>query len=608
MVVGEVVDASVSRLVDKSVSTSGRKSFRQYVGTPWSDPTDLCLPFPEFRPVQTLALTELEQSSYKINLVQAPTGTGKTLLAAAYARLNGGKCLYTCHSRDLQRQFLADFPYAEILMGRSNYPTLTHPAEFPDVSCAECDKKFRDPDKEGKKTCSWCEDVDQCPYQQAKDQALKAELCVVNTAYFMLEANHIGRFSNWDLVVLDEGDLIEQALMSYVEVEFSQRLLKRLGLVIPDFKGVTKTEKGLQRKVDEWGGWLKQLVIPALQKELQLLGNACHNLMVARQTGKVKGSEYTKKYSYLLKQRSFLERTVENVTEMVVDLTSNPESWVRVDDSDSTLRFKPIKVARYAEPYLWKHGKKFLVMSGSIISKTQFCTDLGLDPAEVGWLDLPCTFPVVNRPVYVWPVTTMTFANKGYSYPKLVEAIDELLTLYVGHRTLIHVHTYELARYVYSHCFYSDLMVVYNSASERAAALERYKATPGAVLVAPSFERGISLDDDLCRLQIISKVPYPNLKDRQVAARFREPWYRVQTVRSITQMTGRGNRSEEDWCDTWILDGEFIKFYRGDRSNKGKRRYPAKELFADWWQEGLTDQPAAVKAALERGPRTHAGR
>lgn len=569
----------------------------------WSDPTDLCLPFPEFRPVQILALAELEQSPYKVNLVQAPTGTGKTLLAAAYAKLVGGKCLYTCHSRDLQHQFINDFPYAEILMGRLNYPTLDNPAEFPDVSCSECDKKFRDRDEHGHPTCSWCAEVDDCPYQVAKNLALKAELCVLNTAYFMLEANHIGRFSNWDLVVLDEGDLIEQALMSYVEVEFSKRLLDRLHLTIPNFKGSTKTEVGQQRKVDEWGGWLSTSVLSALKAEIESLGKACHSLMVARMTGKVVGVEYTKKYSYLLKQRSFLERTLTNVTEMVSDLRTNPESWVRVDDSDYSLRFKPIKVARYAEQYLWKHGKKFLVMSGSIISKTQFCSDLGLDPAEVGWIDLPCTFPVANRPVYVWPVTTMNFRTKDTSYPKLVEAIDALLTVYLGHRTLIHVHTYELSKYIWLSSFYSNLMVVYSSAGERAEALERYKATPGAVLVAPSFERGISLDDDLCRLQVICKVPYPNLKDRQVAARFREPWYRVQTVRSITQMTGRGNRSEEDWCDTWILDGEFMKFYRGDYSNPKQRRIPAKELFAKWWQEGLTDKPAAVKAALERGPR-----
>jgi Rad3-related DNA helicase len=80
---------------------------------------------------------------------------------------------------------------------------------------------------------------------------------------------------------------------------------------------------------------------------------------------------------------------------------------------------------------------------------------------------------------------------------------------------------------------------------------------------------------------VICKVPFPNLGDKQISARLHSKggnlWYRVQAVRSIVQMSGRGMRHEDDYCETYILDSQFV-------SNLWKQ---SKQLFPNWWVEAL---------------------
>jgi Rad3-related DNA helicase len=95
------------------------------------------------------------------------------------------------------------------------------------------------------------------------------------------------------------------------------------------------------------------------------------------------------------------------------------------------------------------------------------------------------------------------------------------------------------------------------------------------------MDRGIDLPDDLCRVQVVAKIPYPNIKDRRINARMRSKggsvWYRMQTIRSLVQMTGRGVRSETDRAVTYILDQQFgINLWRQGRF-----------LFPSWWSEAL---------------------
>jgi Rad3-related DNA helicase len=149
--------------------------------------------------------------------------------------------------------------------------------------------------------------------------------------------------------------------------------------------------------------------------------------------------------------------------------------------------------------------------------------------------------------------------------------------------------------------------LTYRNAGEREATLERFLTTPDAVLLAPSFERGVDLPEEACEIIIIAKVPYPYLGDKQIAAKLYskggKTWYAVQTIRAIVQMCGRGMRSTDDWCDTYILDAQFKKLWR----DHGR-------LFPQWFREAValsqTDPKYAhlIDAAEERKSNRQATR
>jgi ATP-dependent DNA helicase DinG len=546
----------------------------------WAEPADLGLPQEGFRPVQEYALRLLQASDKRFLVVEAPTGTGKSLLAAALGRVWGVRTLYMAPTIGLQEQFVRSFPHAKQVQGRGNYRTLGRPWLFPEVSAADCDKTALERDEDGLPRCTWCPNVYECPYEKAKAAALAADTAVVNLSYFLTEANHVGRFAGWQLAVVDEADELERALMDHISVGFPDRLLEELGCPRPEgrgVKGTSQTEEGRQRTSLLWTAWLERELMPRLERRISELGERCHE---------VRGRD-EQAYAKLYRRLESLRRRRESVRDMLADLQQAPESWVLADDRACV--FKPVRVSGYAEQYLWRHAERWLLMSASFVSLDQVCSDLGLNPDEVEWLELPMTFPKESRPIYYWPAAAVTRQSLADALPKLVERLDYLLDRYPG-RALVHTHTYDIARYVSANSRHGERIVTYEP-GHRDEALSFFKALEGGVLVAPSLERGVSLDDDLARLCVVLKVPYPNLGDRQVAARFRDgAWYRVQTVRALIQMAGRVVRSESDWGHTWILDAEFGRLWQR-----------AWHLFPEWWREAVVRHPDVIREALERG-------
>ena len=115
-------------------------------------------------------------------------------------------------------------------------------------------------------------------------------------------------------------------------------------------------------------------------------------------------------------------------------------------------------------------------------------------------------------------------------------------------------------------------------------------------MLAPSMSRGIDLPDDLCRVQIIAKCPFPALGDKQIASRLHLPggqlWYTVKTIRDMVQMTGRAVRHDNDWAVTYIMDVNFGK----NLWSKWKRLFPA------WWAESVNTK-ADVRDFIRRDGR-----
>jgi len=85
-----------------------------------------------------------------------------------------------------------------------------------------------------------------------------------------------------------------------------------------------------------------------------------------------------------------------------------------------------------------------------------------------------------------------------------------------------------------------------------------------SVLISPSIFEGVSLDDDLARYIIFFKAPYPSLGDtrnKYIINNYPEI-YEKTTVYKLIQGVGRAVRNEDDWCDTFLLDGNLKRLFK----------------------------------------------
>lgn len=523
-------------------------------------------PFPswvqEFRPHQwqaAIECVEAFESGADIVWLDAPTGAGKTLIAELVRRLMAVPTWYICTTKTLQDQFARDFDYSKVLKGRSNYPTTDFP--FPEYTANDC---TNDGGSQGR--CYWCREVTECPYSIAKKEAVESQLGVINTAYLLAEAN-IERSvtTGRALVIADECDVLEGDLMGYVTYEVSERRLNTLGISAP--------KKGVRKKTIR--AWMTDTLLPAIDERLKDPPNGSSELRVIRErTGLYRLRADTLNVLYEL------EAEAENADPEV----TGAENWIR-DNAAGPLVMKPVRVNRYGREYLWQHADHWLCMSGTIVSSDEMDASLGVVEAGLKsvTVHVPMTFPVQNRPVTVVPVIEMTYANREKAQPVMAEAIKVILKGHSDERVLIHTVSYQFAEYLRNELSgeFADRLVTHSNAAGRDEALGVYRRRPGGVLLSPSMDRGVDLKGDDCRVVVVCKVPFGNIGDRQVSARLRgvggQQWYNVQAIRTLLQMTGRGVRSKDDWCQTYILDAQFTK-----------KIWKVRAMIPQWWIDSVT--------------------
>lgn len=526
-------------------------------------------PMPEwvedFREGQWDIIREINEAFKSVDVVmlQAPTGTGKSLIGESVRRLQGGNSIYACTTKALQDQFLHDFPYAKVIKGRSNYLTESgmldqfgNPApsyyRYSSVTCSDCTY-----DTESG-MCRWCSTRSLCPYVVARDKAEQAELAVLNTSYLFTVASKIGnsRFLGRNLAILDEADLLESELLGHIEVEISNRRMGVMGINPPRLK--TKDEA--------WIEWVTDEAIPKVRAYFKSLPDP---------------NDPTTDLT-MLRERDSIGELLSRLRQLEIELPDGGWIYDGYDKGDAI--FRPIRVGKYGQQILWPHANKFLLMSATILSADLMAEELGLTGSYT-LVDIPSNFPVENRKINVVPVADMSFKNREQAWPAMVRGVAGVLDRHPDERILVHTVSYELAKYIKAGLkddmlFGRRPILTYDNSREKADILNQYKNTPGAVLVAASMDRGIDLPDDLCRVQVVAKIPFPNIKDKRISARMHSVggrgWYNVQTIRTLIQMTGRGVRSAEDWATTYILDSQFQSNIMG-----------AQYLLPTWWKEAL---------------------
>jgi len=501
----------------------------------------------DFREHQEDAIDFITSSKKTFRILEAPTGSGKTLIGMAAGAMKRD-LTYMVHTKILQNQVTGDFPEAKSLFGRANYPC----ALDAQLACGDCINTKRKP----------CEKRFACVYMNKKEVALMARYKILNYDYFLTEANHAGRFSGANFLVIDEADGLENTLINFVSLEFTEYSMRRLGLQPPRRKSADSKE-GLTPWVEfaEVAGRRASILLRSLTDQLDAYGDA-----------------RTVQYLKILREK----KQVENLVSKIKIFTQNMDNdWIYDDKTEGRYTFRPLWMPeKLANRFLWGHGKEWVLMSASFPPLPILAKTLGIPQDEIDYKPIPSTFPVKDRQIHIMPVANLTYKTMDTEVPKLIDEIRKILDKHPNEKGLIHCVSYELGRQIKDGVGSPRLLL--HGSKDRQEVLDYFmKSTEPDVLISPSMERGVSLDHDLCRFIIVAKAPFLSLGDKVVSARVNSGnlgklWYWAMMLLTVLQMTGRGFRSADDRCTSYILDEQFDKVYH------------AKPLFMPgWWKEAV---------------------
>ena len=366
--------------------------------------------------------------------------------------------------------------------------------------------------------------TDHCKYWQQKANAINSPITLMNYDYAILELNYVKHFGKRSLLILDEAHNIEDKLMRTMEINLYNRQLEK------DIKKVISPQT---LKSAEKGEWIME--IEAIQ------GHYSDIEIKDLPTNKA----------------DRINSTIAKLKALKTNLEKEPGNWV-IDSDEHGVSFKPLRVNHYAEDYLFKHGDVVIFLSATILSHKMFSKWLGLDPRDVYHIQVDSPFSVEKRPIELNLAGKMSKNRVKQSAPKSIEIMQKILKRHEGEKGLIHTHSYKCQQYIINHLYNNRLIAHGTNNRERVLQFFEEDENP-LVLVSPSMSEGVDLPYDKCRFQIIYKIPFPYLGDKQINMRMKKDqrWYAYKTAMTLVQTYGRGMRADDDSCVTYILDSDI---------------------------------------------------
>ena len=534
---------------------SSRIEIEQYVEQVW--------PAPEFRKHQKETVIDILEKMYIDNndvvTLSAPTGAGKSLIIYAVSRVisvaQDAQSFVTTPLNSLIDQIEDDDFIEDVttIKGKNNYKCVHSMDEGTPVNNAICQRQD-DFDCEHKGVL---DTNGGCPYYGRKERAKETDVAVTNLSYLMANSmipeTEDARFHPRNFLAVDETQNIEDFALNFIGFTIDRR-------EIPiNFKLVDKMpEKDCE--MEEMVSWLKQVLTEVIDR-----------LMVLEKKPRLSSTE--------VDDRDKLQRIKHKIGNFIEDFDKD-RHWTKTRDG-STVKFEPVFIGRFIDRFLWSQSEKVL-LSSATIPKGDFLEAVGLDESDTAHVEVPSTFPKKRRPVITREmVGKMTKDEREETIPKMADKIEEIANFHKGENGFIHCKSYAIMQSLYDHLpQYVQERTMLQDPDNRMDSLEEWYDNPEQIFMSVAMDEGISLDDEKARWQVVAKASYPYLGDERVSYRVREMgdwnWYNNCAIIDLQQAVGRGMRSKEDYCVTYLLDSSFDSLLNRN-----------KDLFEPWFLESV---------------------
>jgi ATP-dependent DNA helicase DinG len=535
-----------------------------------------------------------EQPDKKFVLLRGPTGCGKSAIAITLAleAASLGKSTHILAShRFLQTQYLSDFEQFGLrnLWGKRNYPcrlaaTQGFTLYGKDIDCGDCVAYRRDLSRKISKLvgkdfiaahCSSKEPGDLCHYTKARSSASVSKIALTNYNSFLAHTFYTETLGKRDLLIVDEAHLLADRLAGFLTTEVP---------LLDEWVEGHSESKNPKDHLEWLNTVVKSQLVASVEGMARALNNGISididdmfNILVEANPmyAEVQASLPTNKDS---EEMDFvrLYQLYKKIDKLLETATQNPNYWV-VDIVDKTipgsgvekvLEYKPVKVGKLAESYLFKYADEVVLMSATM-NTGPFLSDLGIDADDIkAFIDLPSVFPISTRPIINDPVGSMSMATKEETIKLIAKKIEDIvMNKHPSEKGVIHLHSFkngaDLHRLLPLKVRSKIIWHLGNDGLRIEELADLFFKSKDRWLASPSIVEGLDGKDDRVRAQILIKAPYPNIGSAQVAARKDlsdgQEWYLAQAANSLVQAYGRGTRHANDYSVMYVLDSEVSK-------------------------------------------------
>ncbi len=510
-------------------------------------------PLPGYRLGQKAVLDEFQsavEAGYKMILIEAPVGFGKSGVAMAIARWAGSAHILT-PMKSLQDQYFEDFSMYSVLMkGRSSYPCVFYetPANAQNVRDTisrgeliyvergerNCSQGPCDGSQENYSRCTGFDgdkETTPCPYTVAIQAAQQSDVIIHNLHSYIYQTHYAKRFEPRKAMIIDEGHKIEGILRDFAKFSLS----------LPGALGSDEERERWENfaDIDEWMTYfMEPRFIPEDEEDKQV----------------------------------YLERL-----QKLVDLTTDfPQMWANFAVSaeefgnNGSTRFEltPERLGGLPQRLLYDGGEITVIMSGTIYDKNMFCRDRGINADSAYFIRIGSSFPVESRPIIMKPEYMVNTSHAGWvdSLPEIAEKLHTVLGIFKDVKGLIHVPSYR-AGFDIMTVMREPRLMSHDPQDAAQRLREFYGRNDNSVYVSPTCQEGVDFKEDRARFQVILRIPYMNAGDEFIKMKMGKDfaWYNYQALITFGQQTGRINRSEKDFGITILMDERFPKFIARNR-------------------------------------------
>lgn len=494
---------------------------------------------------------------YKNIILEAGTGTGKSAIATTLANMYEDSYILTM-TKQLQEQYLDDFSHMLVeIKGKGNYECNYK---------GHCDFCIKD-----EYNLSKCKD---CAFKIAFKNAMEADNVLTNYDffYYMGVANKL--LNSRELLILDEAHNLERKMLMLSSHNLNREYVStKFGVDIFDpLMSSTRSYNNLKRKPDYWIELCDDLVKICKERIKEIEGEHKNDVQVTLDEFENDPSKFSS-VDYIEKQR--LETDMKSFNAISLGLKANaliidiPDRDVILNNGmDIDVEFKPFSVSEDTQEML-KLGNVRIFLTGTLGNKDKFCKWNNINPDETFYIYEKSPFDVEKRPIYPEFVASMSGQTRNvpnWKNDRAISKIRELLDRHKDEKGVIHTSSNEQAFWIMENL--KDYPLVFVGGEDRNKVLKEFTQTnENIVLIGASIKDGVDFKGDLCRFQIIFKIPYPQLNEQvKYRKNLDKSWYYYQAVMSLMQAYGRGIRDKDDYCVMYIIDSDFVNLFNFNKS------------------------------------------